>query len=172
MLQSPAHQPCLTYTHEARHTLNSAGNLLTSRTASWWDTTSHIRRVSRSSHVDLTGSVANLGLLFSDGIIGDRQVSNLCCVVSVTGLNLGRLQYREAITTASRERVKLTGLLPDTYYRIYLFASTVRGKGEPIFLNMKTTPAGSACTAIVTLSIRVIYNRYTFSCHIMSDSVI
>ena len=69
---------------------------------------------------------------------------------SITGLNLGRLQYRENIDAsqsidASQEthRARLTGLEPKTDYRIYLTATTVKGKGEPIFLDARTLAAGS-----------------------------
>ena len=61
---------------------------------------------------------------------------------SITGLNLGRLQYREEIEDPLLFRARLTGLEPNTDYRIYLVAKTEEGKGEPIFLDAKTIPAG------------------------------
>lgn len=61
---------------------------------------------------------------------------------SITGLNLGRLKYREAISNPEATRAKLTGLVPDMEYRIYLSAATRLGKGENIFLDARTTPAG------------------------------
>jgi len=61
---------------------------------------------------------------------------------SITGLNLGRLKYREPIQDPEATRAKLTGLVPEMEYRIYLSAATRLGKGEEIFLDAKTTPAG------------------------------
>lgn len=60
---------------------------------------------------------------------------------TITGLNLGRIQYRDHITDPEATNARLTGLSPDTYYRVYLSAATSRGSGEPIFLDMKTLPA-------------------------------
>ncbi len=61
---------------------------------------------------------------------------------SITGLNLGRLQYREPIESPDIVRARLTGLHPNMDYRIYLSAATRVGKGEPIFLDARTTHAG------------------------------
>lgn len=61
---------------------------------------------------------------------------------TITGLNLGRLQYRESISDPTIKRERLTGLLPDTFYRVYVSAASQRGKGEPIFVDLKTNPAG------------------------------
>ena len=67
-------------------------------------------------------------------------------VVVVMGLNLGRLQYRTPIHDPDASKVRLTGLSPDTYYRVYLSAATAQGGGEHIFLDMKTTPSERKCT--------------------------
>lgn len=61
---------------------------------------------------------------------------------SVIGLNLGRLQYREILNDPEVLDAKLTGLLPETNYRVYLAAATSQGKGEPIFLDAFTAPPG------------------------------
>ena len=61
---------------------------------------------------------------------------------SITGLNLGRLQYRENINASHPTRARLTGLEPNTDYRIYLTATTIKGKGEAIFLDAQTLAAG------------------------------
>ena len=65
--------------------------------------------------------------------------------VSVSGLNLGGMQIREGISYSPKEKleVQLTGLKPDTYYRVFLSGSTRAGIGEPIFLDTNTLPAGS-----------------------------
>ena len=59
----------------------------------------------------------------------------------VSGLNLGRLQYREPISDPDATMARLTGLQPDTFYRVYLAAATSKGTGEEIFLDTKTSPA-------------------------------
>ena len=61
---------------------------------------------------------------------------------AILGLNLNRLQYRDPITDPDIMRERLTGLLPDMHYRIYLSAVTRVGKGEPIFIDVKTSHAG------------------------------
>ena len=58
-------------------------------------------------------------------------------------LNLGRLKYREPLTDPAITSLRLTGLSPDTYYRIHLSALTTQGIGEPIFLDMSTLKAES-----------------------------
>ncbi|KAI0242502.1 Neuroglian [Lamellibrachia satsuma] len=62
---------------------------------------------------------------------------------AITGLNLGRIQYRAPVTDPEQLRVKLTGLEPSTYYRVFLSGVTKKGKGEDIFLDMKTTEPGT-----------------------------
>jgi len=62
---------------------------------------------------------------------------------AITGLNLGRLQYREAIPGVDTVQARLTGLTPNTTYRIYLAAATVAGTGEPIFIDQMTTEVGA-----------------------------
>ncbi len=61
---------------------------------------------------------------------------------TVIGLNLGRLQYRDPITDPESTRARLTGLQPETAYRVFLQAKTSVGLGEPIFLDAVTTTAG------------------------------
>ncbi len=63
--------------------------------------------------------------------------------VSVTGLNLGRIQYREPVSDPKATRARLTGLQPETDYRVFLYARTQRGQGEPIFLDATTSSATS-----------------------------
>ena len=68
-----------------------------------------------------------------------------CHHSAVMGLNLGRIQYRAPVTNPEQMRVKLTGLEPNTYYRVFLSGVTRRGTGEYIFLDMKTTEPGGEC---------------------------
>ena len=61
---------------------------------------------------------------------------------AVISLNLGRLQYR-AITDDPDIRVeRVTGLNPNTTYRVYLRAATSQGTGEPIFVDATTQLSG------------------------------
>ena len=64
-------------------------------------------------------------------------------ILSVTGLNLGRIQYRDDIDGPLARRAQLTGLKPSTDYRIYLTASTDIGRGEAIFMDTTTADPGS-----------------------------
>jgi len=59
---------------------------------------------------------------------------------TITGLNLGRVQYRDPIEDPDARRERLTGLQPETFYRVYLYAASRMGKGEPIFIDVKTSP--------------------------------
>jgi len=52
------------------------------------------------------------------------------------------LQYRQAIKNPEATRARLTGLSPETDYRVFLSAVTQVGQGEPIFLDAMTTAAG------------------------------
>lgn len=63
-------------------------------------------------------------------------------IFTVTGLNLGRLQYREAVIDANASQSHVTGLNPNTTYRIYLSAATSAGKGEQIFIDDTTSVSG------------------------------
>ena len=66
----------------------------------------------------------------------------MCECFAVTGLNLGRLQYRDPVYDPNATWAKLTGLMPDTFYRVYLYASTETAMGEASFLDQRTAPAG------------------------------
>lgn len=61
---------------------------------------------------------------------------------TITGLNLGRLQYREAVIEANASQSHVTGLNPNTTYRVYLSAATSAGKGEQIFIDATTSLSG------------------------------
>jgi len=63
-------------------------------------------------------------------------------VFAVTNLNFGRLQYREVTDDPDARVERLTGLDPDTAYRIYLRAATGVGNGEPIFIDARTEQSG------------------------------
>ena len=63
----------------------------------------------------------------------------LYCFAPVTGLTLGHIQYPDLVTDPEQLRVELTGLEPDTHYRIFLAGVTRVGKGRDIFLDVKTT---------------------------------
>jgi len=66
----------------------------------------------------------------------------VCRVSVVINLNLGRLQYR-AITDDPEVSVeRVTGLNPNTTYRVYLRAATGQGTGEPIFVDATTQISG------------------------------
>ena len=78
----------------------------------------------------------------------------------VTGLNLGRLQYRETNVAASETTARLTALKPDMHYRVFLSASSAAGKGEPIFLDAQTAHAGRK----YTLGILLTNNMLNASC--------
>ena len=64
---------------------------------------------------------------------------------TLTGLSMGQLQYRLAEVDPDATRARLTGLLPLTMHRVFLYAVTKKGAGDPIFLDMKTAPAGRTC---------------------------
>jgi len=65
-------------------------------------------------------------------------------LVAVHNLNLGRLQYRDS--TESPDMIeRLTGLNPNTTYRVYLRAATTAGTGEPIFIDATTELSGRTC---------------------------
>jgi len=62
--------------------------------------------------------------------------------VAVINLNLGRLQYRAQAEDANATMARLTGLNPNTTYRIYLAAETVAGIGDHIFFDSTTSLSG------------------------------
>ena len=59
--------------------------------------------------------------------------------------------------------MKLTGLKPDTFYRVYIAASTVMGKGEDIFL-------GSSYPSNIKI-LRILYNYNYIVFHLYLDSI-
>ena len=60
---------------------------------------------------------------------------------AVAGLELGALHDREVqINDPTANIGVLSGLLPYTKYRIYIFARTKEGRGEPTFIEAWTTP--------------------------------
>jgi len=59
---------------------------------------------------------------------------------TITNLNLGRLQYREI--DGNVENGRLTGLNPNTTYRMFLSGKTNTGAGEPIFIDATTSESG------------------------------
>ena len=60
----------------------------------------------------------------------------------VINLNLGRLQYREMTGDSDATVERVTGLNPNTTYRVYLRAATLVGVGEPIFVDATTEISG------------------------------
>lgn len=61
---------------------------------------------------------------------------------SITNLNLGRLQYRDITDDPDARVERVTGLNPNTTYRVYLRAATSVGTGEPIFVDATTELSG------------------------------
>ena len=86
-------------------------------------------------------------------ILAELKYVCVCCVYVVISLNLGRLQYR-AITDDPEVSVeRVTGLNPNTTYRVYLRAATGQGTGEPIFVDATTQiSGGNACLYEVIMS--------------------
>lgn len=82
---------------------------------------------------------------------------------SVTGLNLGGLQYTNNIANASLQDWRITGLKPNTSYRVYIAASTAAGMGDTNFLDSRTLTADSTLlaphfiAAVILMSQRVKY---------------
>ena len=81
----------------------------------------------------------------------------LYCFAPVTGLTLGHIQYPDLVTDPEQLRVELTGLEPDTHYRIFLAGMTRAGKGRDIFLDVKTTELEGER---ITLYLRIHYINY------------
>jgi hypothetical protein len=73
-----------------------------------------------------------------NGIITGYQFS----YQSITNLNLGRLQYRDILEGPNATSARLTGLNPNTTYRVYLAAETIMGTGDTIFFDAMTAEAG------------------------------
>jgi len=74
----------------------------------------------------------------------------LCAAVAVKNLNLGRLQYRDITDEPEATVERLTGLNPNTTYRVYLRAATRVGTGEPIFIDATTQLSGrKLCSSVV-----------------------
>ena len=63
-------------------------------------------------------------------------------MLPVDQMNFGRLQYYDTYIPPNTLRAKATGLNPNTTYRIFLAASTIAGKGAPIFVDSQTTLSG------------------------------
>jgi uncharacterized protein YneF (UPF0154 family) len=61
---------------------------------------------------------------------------------SITNLNLGRLQYRDMTPGPDVNSERLTGLNPNTTYRVFLSAVTNVGSGDPIFIDVTTSLSG------------------------------
>ncbi|XP_036370304.1 neuroglian isoform X2 [Octopus sinensis] len=65
---------------------------------------------------------------------------------TVNGLNLGKLRDMEPqVTDASLTQIRLTGLRSSQLYRVFIWARTIIGKGDPYFIDVSTiqpsTPA-------------------------------
>jgi len=78
---------------------------------------------------------------------GQNERTQLCMctcwsVCPVTNLNLGRLQYRDITDDPDATVERVTGLNPNTTYRVYLKAATSVGTGEPIFVDATTEISG------------------------------
>lgn len=73
--------------------------------------------------------------------VGCRLSCTYFCI-SVDNLNLGRLQYWGFTADANATMARLTGLNPNTTYRVYLAAATAVGTGENIFIDATTALSG------------------------------
>lgn len=62
----------------------------------------------------------------------------------ISGLSLGYLTLAPALNDPTQTRGAVTGLKPDTNYRVYLYARTAVGNGEPNFLDVRTAPPNQA----------------------------
>ncbi|PAA80574.1 hypothetical protein BOX15_Mlig006634g9, partial [Macrostomum lignano] len=62
----------------------------------------------------------------------------------INGLSLGYLTLAPPLTDPTQTRGAVTGLKPDTNYRVYLYARTAVGNGEPNFLDVRTAPPNKA----------------------------
>lgn len=91
--------------------------------------------ITESTHLILTWEAPNE----PNGVILGYNIS----YQALSGLNLGRLQYREAVAGSDTLQARLTGLTPNTTYRVYLAAATIAGTGEPIFIDQTTAPVGA-----------------------------
>ena len=70
-----------------------------------------------------------------------RRLNRFLFFFAVAGLELGALHDREVqINDPTANIGVLSGLLPYTKYRIYIFARTKEGRGEPTFIEAWTTP--------------------------------
>lgn len=59
---------------------------------------------------------------------------------AVEGLELGAFHDRdEQINDAYTREIVLSGLLPNTKYRVHIFARTMYGRGEGVFVEATTT---------------------------------
>ena len=64
-------------------------------------------------------------------------------LAAVTGLDLGEIQERDPqINDPYATTAMLSGLLTNTKYRIYMWARTVKGRGEGYFIEIVTSEAG------------------------------
>jgi len=66
-------------------------------------------------------------------------------LLAVSNLNLGRLQYRDITDNPDSWVERVTGLNPNTTYRVFLRAATRVGAGEPIFIDATTELSGRKC---------------------------
>ena len=73
----------------------------------------------------------------------------MTCLCVVTNLNLGRLQYRDTTDDPDSRIERITGLNPNTTYRVYLRAATNVGNGEPIFIDATTEVSGRKCRLLI-----------------------
>ena len=71
-----------------------------------------------------------------------QTMTHRCSVYTVSNLNFGRLQYREMTRNSNATVERVTGLNPNTTYRVYLRAATLVGVGEPIFVDATTEISG------------------------------
>lgn len=64
----------------------------------------------------------------------------------VNGLDLGEMQERDPqIDDPYTTNAYLSGLRPNSRYRVYIYARTDAGRGEGYFIEIMTTDPGSKC---------------------------
>ena len=73
-------------------------------------------------------------------------------LAAVTGLDLGEIQERDPqINDPYATTAMLSGLLTNTKYRIYIWARTVKGRGEGYFIEIVTSKAGGELLGLCLL---------------------
>jgi hypothetical protein len=65
----------------------------------------------------------------------------LCIILLVSGLNIGKVVIARDDLPASQMRASIDDLNPDSLYRVFVSAKTAQGSGERYFIDVRTTYA-------------------------------